>query len=290
MNDILRMIGVASLLIQASGCAALTWFQHETANLVLADAQHPVERIVCIWQPAEGHGLDGLPCRGFAGQIFFFTRGLPTPVVANGEVEIFVFDDQGTPEEQTKPLHEFEFTPEAWTHLLHETQLGPAYSLFVPYPRKGRHEAHCALLVRLKPANGPMVASDMAYVTLPGVKKQVELTDQKSGGKAAGDTEAARQTATRTTTIRPSPSLAAKLAQAAAKRPDRPPKMLSAAVPAKPISSTDEGKSQNRSTSPAGTGPRLAPSGHSGQTPRHAPEVEGPSAAKYFRLTPARAD
>ncbi|NOX53663.1 MAG: hypothetical protein GXP27_04350 [Planctomycetes bacterium] len=315
MNDILKMIGVAALLIPASGCAALSWLQHDQPNLVLADAEHPIERIICIWQPAEGHGLDGLPCRGFAGQIFFFTRGVPTPVVANGEVQIFVFDDQGTPEEQTKPLHEFEFTQEAWTRLLQETQLGPAYSLFVPYTRQGQHEAHCALLVRLKPIDGPPVTSDMAYVTLPGRKPPLELNEKASNPNDLRDGETDRRSATRTTTIRPPLPLASQLAKSATERRSDTPKKLSHAAAARPISSTRAaGRSRGRQTvsapalpkSPASSprpdanaarmsnskGSHVEASGlasttdEAGSDSPVASEAEDQPPVKYFRLTP----
>ncbi|HID23871.1 MAG TPA: hypothetical protein EYP14_15935, partial [Planctomycetaceae bacterium] len=234
MNGVVRLFGIAALLFLVPGCAALSWLHPDESDLVVADAQHPVERIICIWQPAEGHGLDGLPCRGFAGQIFFFTRGLPTPVVANGEVEIFVFDDQGSPEEQAKPVHEFEFTQEAWTALLQKTQLGPAYSLFVPYTRKGWHEAHCALLVRLKAVDGPTVTSDMAYVMLPGVRPPDRMAQHESHNQDAGDGGAVRQPAPRTATIRPSLPLAARLARSAGERRDEQPRKLSPRAQAKP--------------------------------------------------------
>ena len=42
-----------------------------------------------------GRGLDDLPARGFAGQIAFFSGESSTPVEAEGDVEILLFDDQG---------------------------------------------------------------------------------------------------------------------------------------------------------------------------------------------------
>ena len=315
MSDILKMFGVVALLIHLSGCAALSWLQHDQPQLVVADAEHPIERIICVWRPAEGHGLDGLPCRGFAGQIFFFTRGVPTPVVANGEVQIFVFDDQGTPEEQTKPLHEFEFTQEAWTRLLQETQLGPAYSLFVPYTRKGQHEAHCALLVRLKPIDGPPATSDMAYVTLPGRKRPAELTEKASDLNSRRDGETDRPTETRTTTIRPPLPLASQLAKSAAeRRVDTPRKLLHAAA-ARPISSARAAGLSSRRQSVSTPGlPRSpasashsgmdaarmisskdsrveasglpSPPDESGNTSLEAVQAEDEPPVKYFRLTP----
>ncbi len=220
-----------ALLTPLVGCAGLTTFpagkltgwlkKKHRLKLVVAGPEHPVERIICVWQPGEGRGLDNLPCRGFAGQIFFFTHSLPMPVVGNGMVQVFLFDDQGPPEEQVKPLHVFEFTREAWNQLLVETQLGPAYNVFIPYVRKGMHEAECALVVRLVPEDGsPPVLSDMAYIRLPGLKAKHAETEHADAGSAKpsdSGSNGSSTAATRTETIQPPLPLARKLADVVAK-------------------------------------------------------------------------
>ncbi len=211
-----------------SGCVSLTWLPvqdgvswlshkaHKT-KLIVADEQHPVERIICIWQPGEGRGLDNLPTRGFVGQIFFFNHEFATPIIGNGSVQVFLFDDQGTPEEQVKPLHIFDFTAEAWNRLLVETQLGPAYNLFIPYVRKTPNEAECALVVKLTPEQGQPVISDMAYIRLPGIKAHRQLASKQENGKSSQTQNSSTATDTKgnnveTETIRPSFILAKKLA------------------------------------------------------------------------------
>ena len=104
-----------------------------------------VAEIVCLWEAAEGIGLDGLPTRGFAGQVLFFPRGQPEPIRIDGDIMIYVFDDHGTEAEQARPLHQFEFPAVAWNSFLYKTNLGPAYQLFIPYTRKGGNFASCAL-------------------------------------------------------------------------------------------------------------------------------------------------
>lgn len=146
-----------------------------TFDLNLSDFGRPhedqtaqVSEIVCLWETAEGVGLDGLPTRGFAGQVLFFAQGRAEPVRINGDVRIYLFDDQGTAEEQARPLHEFEFPADAWNTYLRNTNLGPAYQLFVPYTRKGGHFANCALRVRMTAPGRLPVYSKMATIALPG--------------------------------------------------------------------------------------------------------------------------
>ncbi len=180
-SAVIRSLG-ALVLMAAVGCSSLDvpLLSHE--KIPRATAEDPVVRIVCLWEAAEGKDMQSRPCRGFAGQILFLTRDQKTPVAVDGEVSIYVFDDQGSIEEQARPLHRFVFR-ETWPRYLHETQLGPAYHIFIPYTRPGLHEADCTLVVQLKPDSGQTVRSEMAHVRLPGTKK--------SSADASGDNTSA---------------------------------------------------------------------------------------------------
>ncbi|MEX1095294.1 MAG: hypothetical protein WED34_04560 [Planctomycetales bacterium] len=170
----------AGVLFLASGCAGtslLAW--KKAADIPTADEKHPVMQIVCVWEPSEGHGVDGLPTRGFAGQIMFFTRHNPTPVMVNGDVRIYEYDDQGTLDEQGKPLHQFDFLGESWTAHFRHSPLGPSYQVFIPYMRKSPWLTHCALRVRLTPPGGRPLFSDLVHVTLPGpLRKPSEIDSE----------------------------------------------------------------------------------------------------------------
>jgi len=165
-----------------SGCAAtgLLWKSDDT-ELSWADRDNPALRCLCVWQPAEGT-WEGKPTRGFGGQIFFLPRSGHNPVAVHGDVRIYVFDDQGTAEEQAKPLHKFDFIKGAWQQYLGQTQFGPAYNIFIPYTRPGQHQAECVLRVRLVSDDGPTVHSDMARVMLKGFKPSTEPETATSTG------------------------------------------------------------------------------------------------------------
>lgn len=171
-------------LMLIAGCATLDF---DLANFGREATEHTsqVSEVVCLWEAAEGVGLDGLPCRGFAGQIMFFTQGRAEPVRINGGVRVYVFDDHGTIEEQSRPLHEFEFPAEAWNTYLRKTNLGPAYQVFIPYTRKGGRLASCALRVRMSGENRLPLYSKLATVTLPG-RRVVDATAVAASQTSAG--------------------------------------------------------------------------------------------------------
>ncbi len=161
-----------------------------------ASAADPVVQVLCLWQQAEGRDPEGYPCKGFSGQILFLSNKAATPVQCEGDVRIYLFDDQGDAEAQAKPLRQFDFDAGSWDVHLTKTSLGPTYSVFVPYVRRGVKDANCALRVRLKPKTGPVVFSDLSNMPLNGNKKPVmgenakpltiEETDRMAADELAG--------------------------------------------------------------------------------------------------------
>ncbi len=152
------------LLLTTVGCATLH-FPHLDLRSRKATARNPVAKVVCLWEPAEGRDPKGNPCHGFAGQILFLNSS-SLPVSVDGDVRVYLFDDQGTIEEQSEPLHKFDFDSGAWAQHYTYGTLGPAYNVFIPYMRHGTYEATCALRLRLTPKQGPAIFSEMASIEL----------------------------------------------------------------------------------------------------------------------------
>lgn len=174
MKTVQRTAALALLLI-AAGCSTTSVF--ERLRVGKASPENPAIEVVCLWQPAKGTGTNGLPTRGMAGQIMFFTRGSAAPVIAEGDVRIYEFDDQGTPEELGKPIHQFDFRAEDWRNFLHQGTLGPCYNIFVPYVRGGHKQVECTMQMRFSSKGAPTLYSDMTSVTLPGTIDQSDSKD-----------------------------------------------------------------------------------------------------------------
>ncbi len=149
-----------------AGCQSIGMLTHKP-KIPAASEKDPVVEMICLWEAAEGIGTDGMPTRGFAGQILFFTAGGKEPVKVEGDIRIYVFDDHAEAL-SSEPLHQFDFDNQSFQTFLHDTNLGGAYQLFVPYTRKGGQKATCSLRVRLTPSNGKPLYSKMASVILPG--------------------------------------------------------------------------------------------------------------------------
>ncbi len=184
----------AMFLCSLVGCS--TFHVPFEKKIPKASASDPVVQVLCLWQQAEGRDPEGYPCKGFSGQILFLSNKAATPVQCDGDVRIYLFDDQGDTEAQAKPLRQFDFDAGSWDVHLTKTSLGPTYSVFVPYVRRGVKDANCALRIRLKPKTGPVVFSDLSNMPLNGNKKPVmgesakplsiEETDRMAADEMAG--------------------------------------------------------------------------------------------------------
>jgi len=171
------------LMLTTVGCATFD-LTHIDLRSRKATARNPAIRIVCLWEPAEGRDPKGVPCKGFAGQVLFLTSS-SLPVSVEGDIRVYLFDDQGTAEDQAKPLHQFDFDTGAWAQHYSYGTLGPAYNVFIPYMRRGPNDATCALRVRLTPKKGPAIFSDMTSIKLLGFENRkpastlIPLTDPR---------------------------------------------------------------------------------------------------------------
>jgi hypothetical protein len=188
--------------LSMAGCATFH-FPFEK-KMPKATASDPAVQILCLWQQGEGHDPEGYPCKGFAGQVLFLSNRAASPVQIDGDIRVYLFDDQGTEEDQTKPLRQFDFDSGSWNVHLSETSLGPTYNVFIPYCRRGVKDANCALRIRLKPKRGPTIFSDLCNMPLNGNKKPVmgegakPISDEENDRMAA---EALSSKLRRTTTI-----------------------------------------------------------------------------------------
>jgi hypothetical protein len=173
MKSTITWFTALSLTVAMTGCSSLNLLKFGD-RIPTATAKNPAVRCVCLWQEGEGQGIDGRPSRGFAGQVFFFTHNSHSPVAVDGDVRIFLFDDRGDQGDEAKPLHQFDFVEQSWNTHLFDSQFGPVYRIFVPYPRKGMESVDAALRVRLVRENRPPLFSDLTAVKLAGQDKENE--------------------------------------------------------------------------------------------------------------------
>lgn len=156
--------GLLAATLLAGGCSGRSVLGFDRAPASPGVITNVTE-VLSLWQEGEGNGEDGLPTRGFAGQIMFFGGRDAASQRIDGDVSIYVFDDRGA--DPSKPLHVFNFVDGAFDQFRHESKMGTTYQLFVPYTRDTIARATCSL--RVKFSHGQhKVMSDAADVVLAG--------------------------------------------------------------------------------------------------------------------------
>ncbi|MEP3481370.1 MAG: hypothetical protein ABJZ55_19165 [Fuerstiella sp.] len=198
----------ASTLI-VSGCSSSSFLKTSSALLKAPvdfvsgkSRQKSVAKILCLWEAAEGQGLDEKPSRGFAGQVMFFEYGNPTPVQIAGDVVIYQYKDYDPEAEEHTLLHTFRFDAGAWQ--AHRTQgtLGDSYNVFLPFTEKHKDRVTCALRVEMTLENGSKISSPYTEVNLAG--KKVRISDAQRNAFIRN-----RQIGGKSVTTAPTPKLSA---------------------------------------------------------------------------------
>jgi len=205
MNTTRPWILIAVFSVALSGCTQTSLFQSTTRLVrgVTGKRDNPqAARLLCLWESAEGQGLDGRNARGFAGQILFFGYGDAAPIKVDGDIRIYQYDDYDPDDLNPKPIHVFNFNPDAWNAHHAETTFGHSYNVFLPYVKHHSERAHCALKVEFTPKNGRTVISPVTEITLDGRRGrsrnqssvQRNVLRQQAGADSAAVRRAARET------------------------------------------------------------------------------------------------
>ncbi len=202
MSGIRRLLLCTFLVSLVAGCAETSLIK-STGKFVpglggkLKDPQ--AARILCLWEPAEGQGLEGQTTRGFAGQVLFFGYGEPTPIPVHGEVRIYQYDNYDPDERSPKPIHVFVFDDGGWNAHRAESTVGHSYNVFLPYVKDHPGTARCALKVEYIPEGGRSIASAITPIKLDGRHSRRSHTratvpstktpSHQSGGRDRADEE-----------------------------------------------------------------------------------------------------
>lgn len=165
------------LLLATAGCADTAFIQSRGKFLrgVHNKTQaRQAARILCLWEAAEGQGLDGQPSRGFAGQILFFGPGDAAPFPVHGTIRIFEYDNFDPNENSPKPIHAFVFDDGGWNAHRSESTMGESYNVFLPYVKHHAGRAKCALKVEFTAENGRTISSPITEVSLQARQKSAK--------------------------------------------------------------------------------------------------------------------
>lgn len=178
------LLALASLavLLSVPGCASSkkSWKYARSGDFKRAvglesDKPLPPEipnRIVSTWTDTVLQRTGQTPQRGFGGRLMFFMPGSKDPVRVDGQLVVYAFDETDREKHETHPTRKYVFPREEFARHESESQLGPSYSVWLPWDEVGGNMKQISLIAKFEPHGGTFVMGEQTKHLLPGLERQ----------------------------------------------------------------------------------------------------------------------
>ncbi|NOY43410.1 MAG: hypothetical protein GXP26_16445 [Planctomycetes bacterium] len=106
--------------------------------------------------------------RGFGGRIMFFGSNGDAPVRVDGQLVVYAFDESLGDPNVIHPTRRYVFPREQFVRHESESQLGPSYSVWLPWDVAGGEQKNISLIARFEPHKGALLVGEQTRHMLPG--------------------------------------------------------------------------------------------------------------------------
>jgi hypothetical protein len=108
------------------------------------------------------------PQRGFGGRLFFYGRDEQKPILVDGQLVVYAFDEMGREPTDNKPTRRYVFPADQMSLRMSKTEVGASYSFWLPWDEAGGTQTEVSLICRFEPKGGAVVVSEQTRHLLPG--------------------------------------------------------------------------------------------------------------------------
>jgi hypothetical protein len=183
MNTNLKTIGRVSFLlvfvVTLSSTAALQAWEWKTPSFLRLDNTWPFRdkdkpqegtpvRMVSTWTDTVLSQPGQKPQRGFGGRIMFYDKEGKKPILVEGQLVVYAFDEAGREQTDNKPTRRYVFPADQMPVHMSKSELGASYSFWLPWDEAGGPRATLSLISRFEPKGGAVVTSEQTKHVLPG--------------------------------------------------------------------------------------------------------------------------
>jgi hypothetical protein len=134
-------------------------------------------KVVGNWVDAVHYQEGKKPQRGFGGKLLFYDNEGDAPILVDGELIVYAFNEQGRASTDNMPTRRYVFPTSELTKLMSVSELGAGYSVWLPWDEAGGPEAEVSLICRFSPKAGPVLVSEQTRQLLPGSKTSTAVAD-----------------------------------------------------------------------------------------------------------------
>lgn len=168
---------IAAALISNVGCTSISdWHPSKMFSMdstwPFGDKDKPHQgtpvKMVCTWSDTVMTQGGQKPQRGFGGRIMFYEKDEKKPILVDGQLVVYAFDEAGRAQTDNKPTRRYVFPAEQIPLHMSKSELGASYSFWLPWDEAGGPRAEVGLICRFEPKGGAVVTSEQAKQKLSG--------------------------------------------------------------------------------------------------------------------------
>jgi hypothetical protein len=169
---------IVSLLATSTGCGT-TSGDGKAGKLFSLDNTWPFRdkdqpqegtpvRMVGTWTDTILTKQGQKPQRGFGGRIMFYEKDEDKPILVDGQLVVYAFDETGRDPTDNKPTRRYVFPAEQIPQHMSKSEIGASYSFWLPWDEAGGPRTQVSLICRFEPTDGPIITSEQTKHLLPG--------------------------------------------------------------------------------------------------------------------------
>lgn len=128
-------------------------------------------RMAVTWLDAAYTAPGKQATRGFGGRVYFYNRDHKA-IPVEGELIVYGYDDSTQDNSSRTPDRKYVFTPEQFAQHVSQSELGPSYSVWIPWDAVGGDQKNLSLLPIFRSTGGQVLTGDQTAAVLPGIKPQ----------------------------------------------------------------------------------------------------------------------
>jgi hypothetical protein len=106
--------------------------------------------------------------RGFGGRLMFYGKKEDKPILVEGQLVVYAFDETNRAVTDNKPTRRYVFPPDQIARRMSKSELGASYSFWLPWDEAGGPQTEVSLICRFEPKGGAVISSEQTRHRLPG--------------------------------------------------------------------------------------------------------------------------
>jgi hypothetical protein len=169
------LVLAAAILATAPGCSTKDFKPSKIFSLDNAwpfEDDEPEEgvpvRIVGAWTDTVMTVPGQKAQRGFGGRLMFYGAKDEKPILVDGQLVVYAFDETGRAPSDNKPTRRYVFPPDQMKLRMSESDIGASYSFWLPWDEAGGPKTEVSLICRFEPKGGAVITGEQTRHILPG--------------------------------------------------------------------------------------------------------------------------